>query len=83
MRKRVRSGVSPSVPILGLMNRLQFMQFMQFVLVPVLVAVGLLAFYAYQGALDVEHIVAVVVFLVIAVPVGIFGYRLSQKLRKR
>ncbi len=57
------------------MNRLQF------VLVPILVAVGLLAYFAYQGALDMEQIVSLVVFLVIAVPVGIFGYRLSQRLR--
>jgi hypothetical protein len=59
------------------MNRLQF------VLVPLLVAVGVLAYAAYQDALDVEHIVGVVVFLVIAVPVGIFGYRLSQKQGER
>lgn len=56
---------------------------MQFVLVPLLVAVGVLAYAAYQDALDVEQIVGVVVFLVIAVPVGIFGYRLSQKQRER
>lgn len=48
-------------------------------LVPALVAIGLLAFKAYQGQLDVEAVIGVGVFLVIAVPVGIFGYRLSQK----
>jgi predicted Na+-dependent transporter len=59
------------------MNRLQF------VLVPLLVAVGLLAYAAFQDALTVEQIVAVGVFLVIAVPVGILGYRLSQRERER
>lgn len=59
------------------MNRLQF------VLVPLLVAVGLLAYAAFQDALNVEQIVAVGVFLVIAVPVGILGYRLSQRERER
>ena len=48
-------------------------------LVPALVAIGLLAYKAYQGQLDVEAVMGVGVFLVIAVPVGIFGYRLSQK----
>ena len=55
------------------MNRLPFL------LVPLLVAAGGLAYLAYQDALDVERIVGVVVFLVISVPVGIFGYRLGQK----
>lgn len=76
----MREGSGASVfigQILGPMNRLQF------VLVPLLVAVGLLAYAAHQAALDVEHIVGVVVFLVIAVPVGIFGYRLSQKQSER
>jgi hypothetical protein len=59
------------------MNRLQF------VLVPVLIAVSFLAYSAYRDALDVEQIVAVVVFLVTAVPVGIFWYRLGQRLSKR
>ena len=59
------------------MNRLQF------VLVPLLAAVGPLAYAASQDALDVEQIVGVAVFLVIAVPVGIVGYRLSQKERER
>jgi hypothetical protein len=54
---------------------------LQFVLVPPLVAVGLLAYAAYQDSLDVEQIVGVGVLLVIAVPVGILGYRLSQKER--
>jgi hypothetical protein len=52
-----------------------------FVLVPVLVAVGMLAYFAYQDALEVDQIVGVVVFLVIAVPVGIFGYRLGHNQR--
>ena len=43
----------------------------------------MLAYAAYQDALDVERIVAVVVFLVIAVPVGIFGHRLTQKQSER
>lgn len=67
----------PSGQILGAMARLKF------VLVPLLVAVGVLAYAAYQDALDVEHIVGVGVFLVIAVPVGIFGYRLTQKQSER
>ena len=48
-------------------------------LVPALVATGLLGYMAYQGQLDVEAVIGVGLFLVIAVPVGIFGYRLSQK----
>lgn len=59
------------------MNRLQF------VVAPLLVAVGMLAYAAYLDALDVEHIAGVVVFLVIAVPVGIFGHRLTQKQSER
>jgi hypothetical protein len=45
---------------------------LKFVLTPVVIAVGLLAYSAYRDALDVEHIVAVVVFIAIAVPIGIF-----------
>jgi hypothetical protein len=56
---------------------------LQFVVVYALVTVSFLAYSAYQDALDVEHIVAVVVFLVIAVPVGIFWYRRGQRLSKR
>ena len=61
----------------GAMNRLQS------VLVPLLVAVGLLAYVVNQDVLNVEQIVGVGVFLVIAVPVGILGYRLSQNERER
>lgn len=52
-----------------------------FVLVPLLVAMGLLAYQAYQDRLDVEAIVGVVVFLIIAAVVGPIGYRLSRKQR--
>jgi L-asparagine transporter-like permease len=48
-----------------------------------LIAVGLLAYSAYRDALDVEHIVAVVVFLAIASSVNSFVYRRSQRLRER
>lgn len=75
--REVLANVCPSGQILGAMNRLQF------VLVPLLAAVGVLAYAAQQDAIDVEHIVGVVVFLVIAVPVGIFGYRLSQEQSER
>jgi L-asparagine transporter-like permease len=59
------------------MDRLTFM------LSHVLIAVGLLAYSAYRDALDVEHIVAVVVFLAIASSVNSFVYRRSQRLRER
>jgi hypothetical protein len=65
------------VPILG------GMKWLQFVLVPVLIAVGMLAYFAYQDALDVEQIVAVGFFLVLSVPLNIFAYRRSQRLRER
>jgi hypothetical protein len=65
------------VPILG------GMKWLQFVLVPVLIAVGMLAYFAYQDALDVEQIVAVGFFLVLWVPLNIFAYRRSQRLRER
>lgn len=52
-----------------------------FVLVPLLVAMGPLAYQAYQDRLDVEAIVGVVVFLIIAAVVGPIGYRLSRKQR--
>ena len=53
-----------------------------FVLVPLVVAVGLLAYAAYQDAVDGETIAGVVVFLVVAVPVGLLGHRLSQEQRR-
>ena len=56
---------------------------LKFALTPVLVAVGLLAYSAYRDALDVEHIVAVVVFLAISAPINIFAYRRSQRLGER
>ena len=59
------------------MNRLQF------VLFPLLVALGMLAYFAYVDALDVEKIVAVVVFVAISVPVGIFGHRFRQTRHER
>jgi hypothetical protein len=65
------------VPILG------GMKWLQFVLVPVLIAVGMLAYFAYQDALNVEQIVAVGFFLVLSVPLNIFAYRRSQRLRER
>ncbi len=59
------------------------MKWFQFVLVPVLVAASWLAYSAYQDALDVQHIVAAGVFLVVAAPVNIFAYRRSQRLGER
>ena len=55
------------------MNRLLFF------VAPLLVTLGVLAYEAYQGSLDAEEVVGVVVFLIVAALVGIFGYRLSQK----
>lgn len=52
-----------------------------FFLVPLLVALGLLAFRAEQGELDVEAVIGVVVFLVIAAVVGTIGFRLSRRQR--
>ena len=48
-----------------------------FVLVPLLVAMGLLAYQSYKGPLDGEAVAGVVVFLVVASVVGPIGYRLS------
>lgn len=56
---------------------------LQFFLVPLLVAVGLVACLGYQDAVDGEQLTGVVVFLIIAVPVGILGYRLSLRQRER
>lgn len=55
----------------------------QFMLAPLLVSVGLLSYGAYQDTLDVETVVGVVVFLIIAVPISLFGYRLTLKQRER
>ena len=52
-----------------------------FVLVPLLVAMGLLAYQSYQGPLDGEAVAGVVVFLVVAAVVGPIGYRLSRRHR--
>lgn len=49
-----------------------------FVLVPLVVALGLLSYAAYQDGLDGETVAGVIVFLVVATPVGILGHRLSQ-----
>ncbi len=51
------------------------------VLVPLLVAVGLLAYEAYHGQLDEEAVIGVGVFLVVAVVVGTIVHRLSRKQR--
>ena len=51
------------------------------VLVPLLVAMGLLAFQAYQDQLDGEAVVGVVVFLIIAAVVGTIEYRRSRRQR--
>jgi hypothetical protein len=48
-------------------------------LVPLLVAVGLLAYEAYQGQLDVEAVIGAGVFLIVAAVVGIIVHRLSRK----
>jgi hypothetical protein len=52
-----------------------------FVLVPLLVAMGLLAYQSYHDQLDGEAIAGVVVFLVVAAVVGPIGYRLSRRHR--
>ena len=52
-----------------------------FVLVPLMVAPGLLFYAAYQDALDAETVAGVIVFLVVAVPVGNLGHRLGQRRR--
>jgi hypothetical protein len=48
-------------------------------LVPLLVAVGLLAYQAYQGRLDVEGVIGVGVFLIVAAVVGTIVHRLSRR----
>ena len=57
------------------------MDLLIFVLVPLLVAMGLLAYQAYQDQLDVEAVVGVVVFLIIAAVVGTIEYRRSRRQR--
>ncbi len=57
------------------------MDLLNFVLVPLLVAMGLLAYQAYRDQLDVEAVVGVVVFLIIAAMVGTIEYRRSRKQR--
>ena len=57
------------------------MDLLNFVLVPLLVAMGLLAYRSYQDQLDVEAVVGVVVFLIIAAVVGTIEYRRSRKQR--
>ena len=54
------------------------MDLLIFVLVPLLVAIGLLAYQAYQDQLDGEAVVGVVVFLIIAAVVGTIEYRRSR-----
>jgi hypothetical protein len=50
-------------------------------LVPLLVAVGLLAYEAYQGQLNVEAVIGAGVFLIVAAVVGTIVHRLSRKHR--
>lgn len=57
------------------------MDLLNFVLVPLLVAMGLLAYQGYRDQLDVEAVVGVVVFLIIAAMVGTIEYRRSRKQR--
>lgn len=52
------------------------------VLVPLLVALGLLAYQAYHDRLDGEAVVGVVVFLIIAAVVDTIAYRRSRKQRE-
>ena len=58
------------------------MDLLNFVLVPLLVAMGLLAYQGYRDQLDVEAVVDVVVFLIIAAVVGTIEYRRSRKQRR-
>lgn len=48
-------------------------------LVPLLVAVGLLAYEAYRGQLDAETVVGVGVFLIVAAVVATIVRRLSRE----
>lgn len=57
------------------MGRLRFM------VVPLLVAAGVLAYESYKGRLDGEVVVGMAVFLILAAVIGPILYRLDQKQR--
>ena len=57
------------------------MDLLTFVLVPLLVAVGVLAYQASRGQLNGEALVGVVVFLIIAAVVEPIAYRRSRRQR--
>lgn len=67
-------AVAPMTDTSGMDRLLNF-------LVPLLAAVGLLAYEAYQGQLDVEAVIGVGVFLIVAAVVGTIVRRLGRKHR--